>query len=252
MICFNGQIGINMKNKLRLQQIREAERNSHIEIYSEKELYESGSWLQKPIKTVLDLVPLFHDYNELHVLDLGGGVGRNCIPFAQEYSNISCTVECVDILELAIEKLKDNAQRYHIASTIKGIVSSIEDYTIEECKYDLIMAVSALEHVESEEAFVNKLIEIRDGIREKGIVCLVINSEVMETNKDTGESLEPQFEVNPDTEELQAILRDTFADWEIMKTTVRTQQYDIPRDAVTSDLKTRVVTLVARKTKQKM
>lgn len=240
-----------MENNLRLQQIRESERNSHIEIYSGKELFESGSWLQKPIKTVLDLLPLFRDYYELHILDLGGGVGRNCIPFAQEYCNISCTVECVDILELAIEKLKGNAQRYHVASSIKGIVSSIEDYAIEENRYDLIMAVSALEHVESKDAFIHKLHEMCNGIRENGIVCLVINSEVVETDKQTGESLLPQFEVNPGTEELQDILKDAFADWEIMKRTVRAQQYDIPRECGVVDLKTNVVTLVARKTNQR-
>lgn len=236
-----------MKNNLRLQQIREAERNSHIEIYSGKELYESGSWLQKPIRTVLDLMPLFRDYRELHILDLGGGVGRNSIPFAQEYRNISCTVECVDILELAIEKLKDNAQKYNAASTIKGIVSSIEDYAIEENNYDLIMAISALEHVESKDAFIHKLIEMRDGIRENGIVCLVINSEVIETDKQTGESLPPQFEVNLSTDEMQKILMDTFCDWNIIKRTVRAQQYDIPRECGVVELKTNVVTLVARK-----
>ncbi len=49
-----------MKQATRLQQIRESERNSHMEIYSIKELFEPGSWLQKPIKTVLDLIPLYH------------------------------------------------------------------------------------------------------------------------------------------------------------------------------------------------
>lgn len=48
----------------RLDEIREFEKKSHIETYAKNELYENGSWLQKPIKTVLDLIPLFEDYEE--------------------------------------------------------------------------------------------------------------------------------------------------------------------------------------------
>lgn len=48
----------------RLDEIRESEKKSHIETYTKNELYENGSWLPKPIKTVLDLIPLFEDYEE--------------------------------------------------------------------------------------------------------------------------------------------------------------------------------------------
>lgn len=61
----------------RLEKIRAAEKESHVSAYTQTELYTPGSWLQKPIKTVLDILPLFCDYKELRVLDLGGGVGRN-------------------------------------------------------------------------------------------------------------------------------------------------------------------------------
>ena len=70
---------------MRLEEIRKAERESHEEVYSSCKLYESGSWLQKPIITVLNLLPEFAEHEEIRVLDLGGGVGRNCIPFAKEY-----------------------------------------------------------------------------------------------------------------------------------------------------------------------
>ena len=89
----------------RIKRIRISERNSHTEIYLNEELYKSDSWLNKPIKTVVDLIPCFKDYKTLNVLDLGCGVGRNCIAVAQAYKNIVCNVDCVDLLELAIEKL---------------------------------------------------------------------------------------------------------------------------------------------------
>lgn len=104
-----------------LQSIRESERNSHIELYSSEELYKEGSWLNKPIKTVTDLFPLFADYKEFRALDLGSGVGRNSIAIAKQFQRISCQVDCVDILELAIEKLYFNAEKHGVAHCIHGV-----------------------------------------------------------------------------------------------------------------------------------
>lgn len=231
----------------RIRKIRESEKKSHIEIYSNEELYKTESWLKKPIKTIQEIIPLFQDYKKLNVLDLGCGVGRNSISIAQEYKNIDCTIECVDILELAIEKLYFNASEHGVLSNIRGIIKAIEDYGIQEKSYDFIIAVSALEHVDSKETFVDKLIEIREGLRENGIVCFVINSEVRETNKVTGQKMPAQFEVNLSTDELQNILNQTFIGWDVLKTTVQEQRYDIPREYGISALKTNVVSFVARR-----
>ena len=236
-----------MNYENRLKQIRESERQSHIEMYSNSELYKEGSWLRKPIKTVLDIIPLFNDYSELNVLDLGCGVGRNCIAVAQSFKNIPCRIDCVDILDLAIEKLYENAEELGVVSSINGIVETIENYSVGENKYDLVLAISALEHIDSEQSFLSKLSEINRGIKKNGIVCLVINSDVKETDKSTGEEIPAQFEVNLQTEKLQVVLKEKFSDFEIMKTAVSEQQYDIPRGDIISDLKTKVVTFVARK-----
>ena len=233
--------------KKAIDKIREAERASHIEIYSTAKLFESGSWLQKPVKTVLDILPLFENYTELNVLDLGSGVGRNCIPIAQKFSDIFCRIDCVDILDFAIKELENNSIKYNVEKNINGIVSSIDNFTIEENHYDFILAVSALEHIDSEEAFEKKLTEIQRGTRENGIVCMIINSEVNEKNKETGETLIPQFEVNLKTSQLSEMLKNIFGGWEILKQTVVSQRYDIPREKCTADLSTNVVTIVARK-----
>ncbi len=232
---------------IRLKQIRESEKQSHIEMYSNNELYKEGSWLRKPIKTILDIIPLFADTPELNVLDLGCGVGRNCIAIAQHFKTIPCKIDCVDILNLAIEKLYDNAKELGVASSINGIVDTIENYPIKENKYDLIIAVSALEHIDSEQSFLTKLSEIKNGVRSNGIVCLVINSDVIENEKTTGKEIPAQFEVNLPTEKLQVVLKERFSDFEIIKITVSEQQYDIPRGDIVSNLKTKVVTFVARR-----
>lgn len=230
----------------RIRQIRASEKKSHIEMYSNEELYKSESWLKKPIKTVQELIPMFKEYKRIHILDLGCGIGRNSIPIACEYKNIECIVDCVDILELAIEKLYANADTYGVSSAIHGVIKAIEDFAIKKNYYDFIMAVSSLEHVESEKDVVNKLVEIKNGIRENGIVCLVVNSNVKEFDKVTGSEIPAQFEVNLPTEEMQMILNKMFEGWTVLKTSVSEQQYDIPREHGISELKTSVVTFVAR------
>ena len=97
---------------------------------------------------------------------------------------------------MAIEKLCANAEAYEVLSSIHGDIQSIEDFVIPEKSYDFIIAISALEHVAIEKDFKNKLVEIRDGICENGIVCLVVNSNVREAVKSTGKEVSAQFEVN--------------------------------------------------------
>lgn len=230
-----------------IDKIREAEKASHIEIYSTAKLFESGSWLQKPVKTMLDILPLFENYTKLNVLDLGCGVGRNCIPIAQKFKNIECRIDCVDILDFAIEELKKNSIEYGVEASVNGIVSSIDDFPIEKNHYDFTLAVSALEHIDSEESFESKLKEIQAGTRKNGVICMIINSEVTEKNKETGKTLVPQFEVNLKTSELSEMLKNIFTGWEVLKQTVVSQRYDIPRENCTADLSTNVVTFVARK-----
>ena len=231
----------------RLREIRRAEAESHTEAYTNHELFADGSWLAKPVKTVLDLLPLLETHTQMRMLDLGCGVGRNSIPIAQRFREIPCRVECVDILEIAIEKLQENARQYGVEDAIVGIVSSIDGYEIEPGSYDLILAVSALEHTDSEGAFLRKLEQIREGTRVGGMVCLIINSGVQERDKFSGAERTPQFEVNFRTEELEHILKDCFSGWEVCKHTVVHQKYDIPRRNGTAALETDVVTYVVRR-----
>lgn len=231
----------------RLEAIRQAEAESHTKAYTGHELFAAGSWLEKPVKTVLELLPVFDGYPEFCALDLGSGVGRNSIPVAQHFTGIPCRVDCVDILELAIDKLRENALRYGVADAICGMAASIDSYEIKACSYDLIMAVSALEHVASKEAFVKKLTQIRDGLRKGGAACLIVNTSVQEHSRTTGKALPPQFEVNLQTGELRALMAQTFPGWQLLKHSVVHQKYDIPRGGELAELETDVVTYVVRK-----
>lgn len=231
----------------RLSRIRSAEAASHTEAYTNYSLFAPGSWLAKPVKTVLEVLPLFDRYSEFTALDLGCGVGRNCIPAVQRFREIPCRVDCVDILELAITRLTENARQYGVADCIRGIVSAIDDYEITADSYDLILAVSALEHIATQSAFEKKLIQIRDGLRPGGVACLIVNSGVVEHDKATGKEVPPQFEVNLPTDEMERLLQEAFDGWQIIKHTVVHQKYDIPRQWGISALETDVVTYVVRK-----
>lgn len=230
----------------RIDKIRKSEKISHTKVYNDEELYNTDSWLKKPIKTVKDIVPLLSDHGCIRVLDLGCGIGRNSIYLAEQFKDKGCLVDCVDILDIAIEKLKNNACIHDVEANINGMVCTIEQFSIPKNAYDLILAVSVLEHVDSRKSFLNKLREIKAGIKSQGIVCLVINSEVTEHNMNTKEVLDPQFEVNLPSELIQAYIDDVFAGWNTIKKTISSQEYDIPRESVMSHLSTNVVTFVGQ------
>ena len=228
----------------KLEHIRQAEAESHIQAYTQHPLFAPGSWLAKPVKTVLECAERLQGREGLRVLDLGCGVGRNGIPVAKA---LDAVVDCVDILPFAIEKLQENAAKYGVKRKIQGIISGIDEFSIKENSYDLILAVSALEHMDGVESFAAKLHAIRKGLRPGGIVCLIINSGVTEQDRSSGEPLQPQFEVNLPTNELLTLLHRVFAGMEVLKQTVVHQEYDIPRQSSVSHLNTDVVTFVARR-----
>lgn len=231
----------------RLEIIRRAEAISHTQAYNRNVLFQQGSWLSRPVKTVLEILPLFADYKEFRALDLGCGVGRNCIPVAQAVP--AGTVDCVDILELAIEKLRVNAAAYGVEDRIHTAVSGIDKFPIPKNTYDLILGISVLEHMDSRETMERKLLEIQEGIREKGAVCFVLNTGIREHDKATGEALQPQFEVLLESTEILGLFDTVFAGWKVLHSSVRHQKYDTPRERGIVELDSDVVTFAARKEK---
>lgn len=98
----------------RLASIRDNEEKSHTEIYLKEKLYDSDTWLKKPIMTVQDLMECFADFQEINVLDLGCGVGRNSIFVAESFRGEKCNIDCVDILPVAIDILEKNAAEHSV------------------------------------------------------------------------------------------------------------------------------------------
>ena len=120
-------------------------------------------------------------------------------------------------ISTAINRLEEYAKEYGVDHCINGKVGSIENYKIASNYYDLILALSSLEHVDSEESFIRKLEEIKEGLKNNGVACFVINTNVIEENRNTKQLLEPQFEVNLETDKVRNYLTEIFWGWELIK-----------------------------------
>ena len=60
----------------RIAYIRSEEKKYHDFCYDNYNLFEAGSWLHRPVRTVIDLLDEYEDHEYLSVLDYGSGVGK--------------------------------------------------------------------------------------------------------------------------------------------------------------------------------
>ncbi|WP_436244966.1 class I SAM-dependent methyltransferase [Paenibacillus sp. LjRoot56] len=231
----------------RITKIREEERKYHDACYENYRLFEDGSWLSKPVKTVMDTLSYFEEYDDVTVLDLGCGVGRNSIPIAEALKHRSGKVVCVDIMESALTKLLVYSEQFDVNGQIETHLSDIGDYEIAPDTFDYIVAVSSLEHVDSEQTFERVLNKIALGTKVNGVHCLIVNSNIQEIDKLTGEELAPLIELNLTTEHLQVILKKQYEGWENLLMTLKKLTFDIERNGRQILLKTDCLTYVVRK-----
>lgn len=236
-----------LKRKISLETIRKSESESHEKLYTNNELYEPGSWLVKPVQTVMDNLKFFG--KKVEILDLGSGVGRNSIAMAQYFKEkeIDCNIDCVDLLEVAINRLKENTIKYEVEHYITPILSSIDIFDLTQKKYDYIISISGIEHVADEEMFKKTLINISQSTKNNGIVCLILNTELHEIKVENNEEQDVLFEVNKPTNEMVGLLTTVFEGWTLLKKTIVHQEWITPRKNGDVKLDTNVVTWVCRK-----
>ncbi|HDR7437358.1 TPA: class I SAM-dependent methyltransferase [Bacillus anthracis] len=232
----------------RINYIRQEEKKYHNLCYEQYKLFEAGSWLYKPVKTVMDLMmDHFEGKNNLQVLDLGSGVGRNSIPIAQKIQNTSGTVTCVDLLDSALTKLQTYSKEYGVINNIKTEQAAIENYYIQPNTYDYIVAVSSLEHVKSIEDLTCVLHSMKKGTKTGGINCLIINSNIQEIDLHTNEELDALIEINLPTDDMIDLLKSIYKEWQKIKVEIKELAYDIVRNERHIQLKTNAITFVVQK-----
>lgn len=228
-----------------LHTIRAAERDAHETMYSQSKLYEPGSWLSRPVKSMTELFPLLEGRRDFRGLDLACGVGRNSIAVAKAFPKGK--IDCVDILPMAIEKLRENAAHWGVEAAIQGIVSPIDSFRIQPGQYDLIVAVAALEHMDSKENMLCKLTEIHEGLRPGGIFCMVMNTDIRERDVATDTYQTPRFEINMPREEIRVHLHDIFKGDRILKDRILFMSYETPRETGPAILESQVLTFAVQK-----
>ncbi|MES9753688.1 class I SAM-dependent methyltransferase, partial [Bacillus wiedmannii] len=227
----------------RINYIRHEEKKYHDLCYEQYKLFETGSWLYKPVKTVMDLImDYFEGQNNLQVLDLGSGVGRNSIPIAQKIKNASGTVTCVDLLDSALTKLQIYSKEHDVFEVIKTEQAAIENYYIQPDTFDYIVAISSLEHVQSEEDLKNVLHSMKKGTKTGGINCLIINSNIQEIDLHTKEELDALIEINLPTEHMIYLLKSIYKEWQEIKIEIKELAYNIVRNERHIQLKTNAIT----------
>ncbi|PES09097.1 class I SAM-dependent methyltransferase [Bacillus cereus] len=231
----------------RIDYIRQEEKKYHGLCYEQYKLFEIGSWLYKPVKTVMDLMDHFEGQNNLQVLDLGSGIGRNSIPIAQIIKNYNGTVTCVDLLDSALTKLKIYSKEHDVFEVIKTEQAEIENYHIDSNAYDYIVAVSSLEHVKSKEDFKKVLHSMKQGTKNGGINCLIINSNIQKIVLKTNEELEALIEINLPTDEMIHLLKSIYKGWKEVKVEIKELAYNMVRNERHIQLKTNAITFVVQK-----
>ncbi|EEK81137.1 hypothetical protein bcere0010_52630 [Bacillus cereus ATCC 4342] len=195
----------------------------------------------------MDLMDYFEGQNNLQVLDLGSGVGRNSIPIAQKIQNSSGTVTCVDLLDSALTKLQTYSKEYGVINNMKTEQAAIENYYIQRNTYDYIVAVSSLEHVQSEEGLKKVLHSMKEGTKSGGMNCLIINSNIQEIDLHTNEELDALIEINLPTEDMIHLLKSIYKEWKEIKVEIKELVYNIVRDERIIQLKTNAITFVVQK-----
>ncbi|ANS74200.1 hypothetical protein AWM70_06065 [Paenibacillus yonginensis] len=232
----------------RLQLIRQKEKEYHDEAYKQFELFQPGSWLHKPVQTIMELLVHFKEKDELRVLDLGCGVGRNSIPIAQSLEYKPGEVVAVDLLESAVAKLQSYSRQYGVEDRIRPVLSDISAYPIAERYFDLIFSVSALEHLDSEANWSEVIKRMKQGTKPGGLNAIIMSTSVRETVEDTGDELDPMYELMFSTESLLQKLEGLYAGWEVLKQTVKPYAVQIKRDGRAIKLESDVVTWVVQRT----
>lgn len=219
------------------EEARKAEEMYHSKLYSENDILEPGTWMSQPIPLVMELLSRLQQVKQdIHILDLGSGAGRNTIPLALQLKGTNSRVLGIDLLDEAVEKLGDNAEQYGVGNLVQAEKGDAEHTNFGTEKYDYIIACGCLEHVSSEDALIQVLERMKEGTRLGGIHCIAMNTNVQEIEHETGKELNTLIELNLPSERAVQILEQTYREgWSVLEQkgvlqAIEEEKYETPTE----------------------
>jgi ubiquinone/menaquinone biosynthesis C-methylase UbiE len=156
-------------------------------------------------------------------------------------------VICVDLLDSALSKLMEYSKQFKVEEVILPKKADIGNYEIKSNEFDFIVAVSSLEHIQSEEIFDKVVQQMAAGTKSNGINCIIVNSEVVEIDTETNENLDALMEINIATEDMINKLENMYEGWEVLTKVVKPLEYQISRNDRSILLKTNAITFIVQK-----
>ena len=231
----------------RLQQIREEEKKDPEADFEQREVYEEGSWIDNPTPNIIELIARLSLNEPLAVLDLGCGVGRNSIPLAKLVQLGGGHVHCVDLLEVALDKLKEYSKEYTVDDVISTEQADIGQYRIPADAYDYIVVASTLEHVQSEEVLRRTLRGFAEGTKSGGMNYIDMNTNIEEYDLASGRRRDVLVEVVLSKEKALKLLRANYEGWEEVHLEDKPIELEIDRNGTPVLFKANCLTFAVRK-----
>ncbi|MBP2000314.1 2-polyprenyl-3-methyl-5-hydroxy-6-metoxy-1,4-benzoquinol methylase [Paenibacillus shirakamiensis] len=232
------------------EEARQAEEAYHSKLYQENDILEPGTWMSRPIPLVMELLDriLLHR-SDVRIMDLGSGAGRNTIPLAQKLQGNESRIIGVDLLEEAVQKLQENAEKYGVQRFVESRQGDAEHTDFQENHYDYIVACGCLEHVSSEKALREVIQRMQKGTRLGGIHCIAMNTNIEEVEQETGKAVEPLIELNLQSQQAFDVLNQAYEGWNVLKEhsvlqSIEEEKYDTP-----TEFRSQSITFVAQRLK---
>lgn len=207
-----GTVAQDLVERASLLATRRRTRQYHEQYYGRHQLYEPGSWLSKSDPRLIELSSATGLDAHSRVLDLGCGVGRNSIALAKL---TGAHVTAVDILPSALDKLQQYANQHQVDQCINAVTSSMEEFAIEPDAYDLILAVSAIEHVASLTALHRVLADIQRGTKKGGRVLITTSTARNVIAETSGKKVETLVETPLTERQATQVFAQIFQGWQI-------------------------------------
>lgn len=187
----------------------------HEDYYGSNKLYEEGSWLSEPDYEIEKLIEHLLNVDEPRILDLGAGVGRNAIYLAQKLDSNNPTIDCYDLLESAINQLKNYSIQYKVEKHINAYAQDMDNLSLEKNIYDGIMSISVLEHSQSYDTMTNTIKKLISATKSGGIHRLTFSTNRTVTSIKTGLAIESLVETPLERDSIVELLKEIYNDWSI-------------------------------------